>query len=453
MNNNEDYVVVEYTEESKKKMHKKSIKIMAVLGITLVVLVVATYAWFVGITTVNVSEFDVNVEALKGLEISFDAADNNWHNGEDDAVQINRGNHNTFGVSNNRWVEPTGLVPVSSPGELANSGHLKFFSNASMESVTGGYYIRTEAIDNTTIASGDTSPEKSQYITFDMFLKNTANTMGVDATGADITKGEAVYLTVDSDAFAKKTQDNPTSTVLEDDPNDEDGLENSVRVGFYEIGYVPLDADSTTISGLKSFSCTGTVTGVTSLCSSSTSDEGQGVSWNIWEPNDVDHETKAVTEFRKCKTRTDVNTYTSTACSPIVDTSSTPAVGNSLHTYAINSEIAINNKVNIYDGLNGYTANTYHETDNPTGRLKDLNSHIKESTNVLDETDPTNPYNTSRDQIIRLMPNAITKVRVYIWLEGQDPDNLSYSASAPKKILIKFGFTKDMYEEESFNQS
>ncbi len=52
-----------------------------------------------------------------------------------------------------------------------------------------------------------------------------------------------------------------------------------------------------------------------------------------------------------------------------------------------------------------------------------------------------------RDQIIRLLPNTITKVRVYVWLEGQDPDNLDYVGES-KKLLIKFGFTKDMYEEE-----
>ena len=48
INNNDDYVVVEYTEESKKRMHRKSLKILTVAGITLVVLIVATYAWFVG---------------------------------------------------------------------------------------------------------------------------------------------------------------------------------------------------------------------------------------------------------------------------------------------------------------------------------------------------------------------------------------------------------------------
>ena len=57
INNNDDYVVVEYTEESKKRMHRKSLKILTAAGITLVVLIVATYAWFFGITTVFVSGF------------------------------------------------------------------------------------------------------------------------------------------------------------------------------------------------------------------------------------------------------------------------------------------------------------------------------------------------------------------------------------------------------------
>ena len=49
-----------------------------------------------------------------------------------------------------------------------------------------------------------------------------------------------------------------------------------------------------------------------------------------------------------------------------------------------------------------------------------------------------------RQEIFTLAPNSITKIRVYIYLEGQDVDNYDL-VSLNKKINITFGFTKDKY--------
>ena len=53
---------------------------------------------------------------------------------------------------------------------------------------------------------------------------------------------------------------------------------------------------------------------------------------------------------------------------------------------------------------------------------------------------------TDRPEFIRLAPNSITKLRVYVWLEGQDIDNYDF-ASLGKKISVNFGFTKERYTE------
>ena len=49
-----------------------------------------------------------------------------------------------------------------------------------------------------------------------------------------------------------------------------------------------------------------------------------------------------------------------------------------------------------------------------------------------------------------LAPNSITKVRVYIWIEGQDVDNYDF-ASLGKKISVAFGFTKERFFDEDVN--
>ena len=51
---------------------------------------------------------------------------------------------------------------------------------------------------------------------------------------------------------------------------------------------------------------------------------------------------------------------------------------------------------------------------------------------------------------MKLAPNSITKVRVYIWIEGQDVDNYDF-ASLGKKISINFGFTKERYTEDDID--
>ena len=51
---------------------------------------------------------------------------------------------------------------------------------------------------------------------------------------------------------------------------------------------------------------------------------------------------------------------------------------------------------------------------------------------------------TARPEFMTLAPNSITKVRVYIYIEGQDIDNYDF-ASIGKQIKVNFGFTKERF--------
>ena len=62
-------------------------------------------------------------------------------------------------------------------------------------------------------------------------------------------------------------------------------------------------------------------------------------------------------------------------------------------------------------------------------------------------TDTENSDVDKKPEILFLSPNSITKVRVYLWLEGQDVDNYDF-ASLGKKISVAFGFTKQRYFDE-----
>jgi len=55
-----------------------------------------------------------------------------------------------------------------------------------------------------------------------------------------------------------------------------------------------------------------------------------------------------------------------------------------------------------------------------------------------------------RPELITLAPNSITKVRIYVWIEGQDIDNYDF-ASIGKQISVNFGFTKERFTEDDIN--
>ena len=61
-----------------------------------------------------------------------------------------------------------------------------------------------------------------------------------------------------------------------------------------------------------------------------------------------------------------------------------------------------------------------------------------------------NLTSTERPTFMKLAPNSITKVRVYIWIEGQDVDNYDF-ASLGRKISVNFGFTKERYTEDDID--
>ena len=57
---------------------------------------------------------------------------------------------------------------------------------------------------------------------------------------------------------------------------------------------------------------------------------------------------------------------------------------------------------------------------------------------------------TARPYFMYLAPNSITKVRVYIWIEGQDIDNYDF-AQLGRQISVNFGFTKERFTEDDVN--
>ncbi len=390
---------------------KKLIVICALCGI---ILTVSTYAWFIGMKTVNVSSFDVKIAAIDSLSLSLDGI--TWS----DTVEINEDNYNTVNTSNNTnsW-GGDGLVPMSSVGKIdKTTSRLIMFEKGSFTETPGGYRIMASQVTNTTVGN----PEQRGYVAFDLFIKNLSGNEYYPEN--NVLNEEAIYMTPESAVTVSSTGKANT------------GIENSVRVAFAQIGRVI--ATNTTQVQITGIDCNGAgdidsdvVTDpsiVTSICDRDAT---------IWEPNDTKHVDNAINWYNEsCKKRTAADltlesSYSAEACSTVED-------GTFVPTYAVSGVIDYSDQVDLYDGTeyNGYTTSIAQTAT--TGKLYAYDTF----------TDTEKMYEgTKRPEFISLAPNSITKVRVYIYLEGQDVDNYDF-ASLGRSITVAFGLTKERFYGE-----
>ena len=430
-----------FVKRGRKKRFSRSKKIIIAVGVTAIVLVVATYAWFVGITRVNVEMFEVNVVTTEGLALSLDGK--NWgstvkvskgiiggtENEEIDGIDINKkligdgGEYLATAGNVNHWssagnTDKKGLEPVSSPGKVfyesdspsdSKNSQARFFAKTTMTSEKGGYKLTAGEV---------TSPTAKGYIAFDLFLKN--------ATGAsyqstyNATYDEAIFLTKSSDV----RYDTSGGT-------EGQGIENSVRVGFYALGRVAANTEDASI--IQGIDCA-TTANVTSLCNigptgTASSTPVRGDNWNIWEPNDTKHRADAILRYNgACIKRSTTGVYDDSDDNGCTALDLSQDNEGYVNTYAISSPILLSNAIdsNIYDGHNGYTNPNMTLTESLTNTLNRDQEH--------------------RTSLLHVAPSSITKIRVYIYLEGQDIDNFDLAAEY-QTLKVSFGLTKERFDE------
>ena len=410
--------------ENKKK--KRVLHLALIFTFTAIVFGTATYAWFIGMRTVNVTPFEVQIASTESLQLSLDGV--NWS----DTVSINSTNYknpaaqnaqqntleaegNPYSTNTNTW-GGRGLIPMSTIGVINTStSRLTLFEKGSLTATTGGYRLMASRVNN-----DSTTPDG--YVAFDLFIKNSSGTEYY--TTNDPLNEEAIYLTNDS-----KVKVGSTGVANA-------GIENSVRVAFAQIGRVQ---DTTTNAA--------TIQGIT--CATSGAVTGICRTAQIWEPNDTDHVEDALHWYNTtCKARTGATTNVAASyngvCGTVVD-------GQAYPTYAIGKEITAVNAVDVYDGaaFNGYT------TDIAATEAVAISTEEGNAGKYL----YAYPYFTDtmklktgveRPEFITLAPSSITKVRVYIYIEGQDIDNYDF-ASIGKQISVNFGFTKERFTEDDIN--
>jgi len=415
-------------KKRESKHNRKVRKLVVVCVLCGILLTVSTYAWFIGMKTVKVNSFDIEIASTEGLFLSMDGE--KWSYNLDAKNATPYANHaNQFLDEEDENGDPisAGLIPMSTVGDMTKaSSRMKLFEKGSLTATKGGYRLLTSQVDNNTkqVTGGTEYLEGDGYVAFDLFIKNLSGDAYYPTN--DPLNEEAIYLQYDSEVKVGSTGVSNT------------GIENSVRVAFAQLGRVSAETeDVATITGITCSDVKdGTDTVVTGICRDAA----------IWEPNDTKHVTNAINYYNtSCLKRDTAKTTefayktTDNVCGTV-----TPGVANS--TYAVSRELGTADVVDVYDGaqFNGFGSDTvayktYKDaTDKTQYKLVDYD--------YFTDTEKMKKGN-QRLQIMSLAPNSITKVRVYIYIEGQDIDNYDF-AQLGKQISVKFGFTKERYTGE-----
>ena len=210
-------------KSKRNNKHSKKVRnLVAICFLCAVVLSVSTYAWFIGMKTVNVSSFDVEIATTEGLFLSM--------NGKDWAYKLDARNTEAYAENTNTWAE-TGLIPMSSVGDMdTTSSTMKLYEKGSLTTTKGGYRLLSSRVGNFTTPNDDGFYEEGEgYVAFDLFIKNLSGSeYYVDDEQLN---EEAIYLTTNS------------AVTVASDGVKNTGIENSVRVAFTQIGRVKADTD------------------------------------------------------------------------------------------------------------------------------------------------------------------------------------------------------------------
>ncbi|HHT55759.1 MAG TPA: hypothetical protein GX012_04255, partial [Acholeplasma sp.] len=146
-----------------KRQAKRIRNLVVLTTLTAVILSVSTFAWFVGMRTVNVSSFDIEIASTDSLLLSLNGKDFNH------TVTISQATLDEVSYTGhtNSW-GGKGLIPMSSVGEMDSTvSRMKLYEKASFTPTPGGYRVMASRVNN----YQNDNPEQDGYVAFDLFIK------------------------------------------------------------------------------------------------------------------------------------------------------------------------------------------------------------------------------------------------------------------------------------------
>lgn len=402
----------------RKKYRRKLNALILLVAFTAIMLIVSTYAWFSTQRTVTISNITGTVNVAEGLEISLDAR--NWSN----AIDLSSiSNLKTYiannGYDGNNSITPDQMVPVSTEGTIGGTTIKMYKGIAGTSTGLETVYLCDETETKTS------ENDYPNYIAFDVFLRDSSRTD--DAV--------PLYLTNAS-----------TVTVKENgDTQEQYGLQNTIRVGFARY-LTTSDYSSDQIKIITDTTGTNTVSQL-----------------SIWEPNANYHVNYSVINNNNFKeegltgailrdaegavttgsnvkfTRDDViNTYA------LKDGAETTLASGTDNVYAWGTgttmfapQYTVKTKISVPS----YTDETYATAETYPGNGGYSMTTTGNGTAIDPEVGVALTQSTSTAEAFTIGGNCVTRLRLYVWLEGQDVDCINY-ASHGGGIDVDLGLQK-----------
>ncbi len=392
--------------ENQRNSRKKLNALILLVAFTAVMLIVSTYAWFSTQRNVVLSGLKGAVNVAEGLQISLDAK--HWVNSIkfDDFIQTDPTSWTVKNTVTTAYLDDgkTFQAPAEGVTNVVPTEYLPVSTTATTNEGIGktglqmywGEYTDSEGLKETKLMAEEPA---SGYFAFDLYLMNTS------ATG---TVSDKLQLDANSDVLGT---------------NEATGIQNTVRVAIalYENGTAPEAGGDHPMK-------IGQTTEPTQTQIIAGTSTGKNISdVAIWEPNADEHVAQIVNTNNKLKLSSEDNTkYSLTVGGNGISTFANEKL---LPTYGLTAASIGQTLTDVYDWATPATGLAVQKTTQ-TKAVDDTRTAAIDLYSVKDGT-----------TAIQMIANQYQKARVYVWIEGQDPDCINY-ASLGQGLTLNLGLSK-----------
>ena len=436
-------------KKSTKNKRKSELRIIFfIILVAAAMFIISTYAWFSTQRNVSITNLSGTVEVAEGLEISLNAKE--WFNEIvlNDEVTIIKSAY-----EGHRNISPVEMLPVSTLGlvKTTTMEDLQMIRGK----VTNSVILSDIVPMNETLA---VNPDQTQhnseqkqypgYFAFDIFLKNSSKQEIND---------DILQLNYDSSVQIIGTKDAEGNPVGDASV----GLQNTVRVGFAKYGgnvgndgkragIADVNADQTTILKATGANVTG-------------ADDVYITDVAIWEPNANDHVQYIVDNNNKIAFSTaDASKY---GVTKLENGNIKFATTSKMPTYGLKSEVIAaaeaDEDLAIENLYNWDKTDTTAGASDLTPDNKTISTYVQEQVTLQTTKRSESDYRTNEgvQNLIStsnatanvedpktltpfsIAPNCVIRLRIYVWLEGQDVDCINY-ASHGGGVTVNIGLVK-----------
>lgn len=405
-------------KKAKNKRNSELKVIFFIILIAAMLFIVSTYAWFSTQRNVSITNLRGKVEVAEGLEISLDAE--TWYNG----IVIGDGDGEFDIVDDayegNRNLVPRELLPVSTLGLSSlspdNLTDLKMMrgkiENSKILSLITVMDERTNA--NLATTAKDYELKYPGYFAFDIFLKNSSKN--------DVVTDE-LQLNYDSSLQIMSSELTDAAQATDDETERaKTGLQNTVRVALAKYGTTQTGVTDVNAGQSEILTATGALNNNVAI-----SDVA------IWEPNASDHVEYIVKNNNNITWSADDKANTEYGLTTNGDGKTVFTATSKIPTYAL-TDLAVN--VEKIDDLYNWSG-----TNSTTLQKQTVLQTTKSQNSYLINEGVQNLISTKDGTKFTIPANSVCRMRIYIWLEGQDVDCINY-ASHGGGVELDLGLVK-----------